>query len=535
VTEEEGIIGDGRFPWTLYFKELVQAGRATTIIVNDTKKLWVAIERVPQFEAIYDSCTTFPSLEIPVKLKEKVWIREESLKEIVRGRLEGSGPVMEQSIAQDLNLPSSSIHIAMLALEQEGFVFRGKYTPGTEETEWCERRLLARIHRYTLQRLRKEIEAVSPADFMRFLFQWQGLTSDHQSEGPVALENVIGKLEGYEAPAVSWEADLLASRIKNYDHSWLDLCCVSGKVIWGRFGVTENSSRLNAPVKTTPIMLVSRRNAEVWKNYHGKNFNPELSAKASQVFDFLNQRGASFFDDIARSTGMFDSQAEEAIAELVSSGLLTADSFNGLRTLLVPAKYKLSSSSRKPIQFSMEQAGRWSLIKSTNLETSNATTLELIAKVLLKRYGVVFRKLVEQESIAPPWRELVKVYRSMEARGEIRGGRFVDGIWGEHFALPEAVTQLREVRKQELNNTYVSISACDPLNLLGVILPGKKISRYFGNRVLFKDGVAVAALEGGEVTFLQEFENPLRWELQNLLIKRNISPGLRAYLGKILS
>jgi len=531
ITEEEGLKGDGRFAWTVFMKELMDAGRATILTLSSNKKIWIAVERLTQFEMVYSSLVLQPEIVVPERLRERSYTKESALREIVRGRMEGLGPVTESQLSGQLALPQGDVQFALLALEQEGFIFRGSFSGVSDETEWCERRLLARIHRYTLQKLRREIEPVSPSDFMRFLIDWQGLDPEHQAEGPLAVENIISKLEGFEASSASWEGSLLPSRIKNYDHTWLDACCMSGKVVWGRFSPGE-SLKLNSPIKTTPLMLVQRRNADLWKSFQDRNIPPELSANAAAVLEHLKTKGASFFDDIIRATRLFDSKAEEAIAELVSLGLVTSDSFNGLRALLVPAKYKLASNTRKQAPFTMDQAGRWSISTSESADgISKENQLEFLAKVLLKRYGVVCRKLAENESISVPWRELAKVYRTMEARGEIRGGRFVDGVWGEQFALPESITRLREIRKKPLTGQTISLSASDPLNLIGVITPGKRLAAYYGNRLLLQDGVPIAIYESGEVKFLLEFEKAEKWRLQDLLIRKPIPPQLKGYLG----
>lgn len=534
LTEEEAASGDGRTVWNGLLQELAGSGRASAVVTSQGKKLWISVDRLPQLKAVFDPILSSPLLEMPARLAEQSWVREDALRELVRGRLEGLGPVTAERLSEETGLSVGDINYSMYALEQEGFVFRGNFSGETELVEWCERRLLARIHRYTLQKLRKEIEAVSPADFMRFLIQWQGLLPEHQPEGAQALEGVLMKLEGFEASAAAWEADILPSRISNYDHSWLDQCCMNGKYVWGRFGKLTS---LSTPIRTTPVMLVSRRNADLWKagNVTSETV-PELSARAQVINQFLRQKGASFFEDIVRNCGMLESQAEEGVAELVAAGLVTSDSFNGLRALLVPSKYKLASSSGKSIPFTMDDAGRWSLIRQEHEENpSKERFTEMFAKVLLKRYGVVFRKMAEQETLSPPWRELVRIYRTMEARGEIRGGRFVDGVWGEQFAMPDAVVMLREVRKQEPSGILTAISAVDPLNLIGSLLPGKKVPAYMGNRILLKDGVPVAVQEGGEVKFLQECEKAEKWEYQDKLIRRNVSPRLRAYLGKLIT
>lgn len=527
LTEEEM----NRNPdWKKYFEELTADGRAARLFVSRNEiPRYIAIERLPQWKAIFETMELMPALILPARIAEQIWTREKALVEIVRGRLEALGPVRPADISESSGISLHDIDHALLALENEGFAFRGKFTPDTTEIEWCERRLLARIHRYTLDKLRKEIEPVSASDFMRFLFSWQHLDPSEQLEGPEALQVVLHQLEGFEAPAAAWEADILPSRIRDYDFNWLDLSCLSGRTSWGRFRVPKNSGK--SPVKTTPIMLVQRANVPFWKS--SAETENEFSPGALKIIEFLTQRGASFFQDITEKTGLFKSQAEEAIGELVAAGRIVSDSFAGLRALLVPAKYKLYGSRKTP--FTMEQAGRWTLLHNSIIDEqkiSDSEKLEITARILLKRYGVMFRRLADRESIAPLWRDLVRVYRKLEARGEIRGGRFVEGMWGEQFALPEALTKLRAIRKEEKTGKLISISAADPLNLHGVITPGKRVASLLGNRLLFEDGEPVAIHEAGENIFLTETDDSEKWKWQTALIRRTIPPKLRAYLGK---
>lgn len=502
----------------------------------NSRPIFIAVERLPQWNTVLESFELTPELHLPERIAKQSWTREQALVEIVRGRLEALGPVRAADIARSCGMAIEDIDIALFALENEGFAFRGKFTPDTVETEWCERRLLARIHRYTLEKLRKEIEPVSAADLMRFLFSWQHLDTPEQLEGPEALQVILQQLEGFEAPAAAWEADILPSRIADYDFNWLDLSCLSGKTSWGRFRIQKTAGK--SPVKSTPIMLVQRANVPFWQYSQGTENGTTLSLPGSQIVEFLTQRGASFFQDIVDKTGLLRSQAEDAIGELVAAGLIVSDSYAGLRALLVPAKYKLSgtlSRGRKQASFTMEQAGRWTLLRSAisnEKEISDAEILEMTARVLLKRYGVMFRRLADRETIALPWRDLVRVYRKLEARGEIRGGRFVEGMWGEQFALPEALTKLRAIRREERTGKLISISAADPLNLHGVITPGKRVASFLGNRILFKDGEPVAIHEAGENIFLTETDDSEKWKWQNTLIRITISPQLRPYLGK---
>lgn len=525
ITAKEG----KRNHWETYFEALVQEKRATVFAAGKDHACWIATERVPFFEEIFPGKKFSPPVRLPEKYRVSLTHGKDAPAEIVRGRLEIMGPVTAQRLAELLQLPLTTIDTALFRLENEGFVFRGQFT-GAQELEWCERRLLARIHSYTIRKLRSEIQPVSAADLMRFLFVWHQLLPGTQPEGPDALQQAMLKLEGFEAPAAAWESDILPSRIANYDYLWLDVLCISGKIAWGRFRPSAVS-----PVRTTPLSFVSRQHLQVWKQPPEEQTSP-LSSPAQKVLDVLKQYGASFFDDLLRHTQLLPSQAEEALGELISVSRITSDSFTGLRTLLVPDKYKTNSGSRRNTEmFSMSYAGRWSLLQNDTDEIkteASAEELETIAWALLRRYGVVFRKLVERENLVPAWRDMVRQFRTMEARGQIRGGRFVEGVWGEQFALPEAITELRNVKKREEKNKLVTISAADPLNLTGLLTPGHRIPAYTGNRILYRDGIPLAVLESKEVRFLEEPDAKEKWALQNALVQRNISPKLRKYLGK---
>jgi ATP-dependent Lhr-like helicase len=537
LTEEEGERGDDLVSWEHWYATLVNANRANSFSTPSGRKIWISTERIPQFNSAFPDIKLDYPIDLPERIARESWEPSKALVEIIRGRLEALGPVTASQLRDSLEIDQGVIDYTLLSLEGEGFVFQGQFTPGLQEKEWCERRLLARINRYTLQKLRKEIEPVSAAEFMRYLFKWQHVDPQSKMEGPDALQKILDQLEGYESSAGSWESDILPARIKDYDFLWLDVLCLSGKYTWGKFRQTQSQNKKGpSPVKSTPISLISRGNLEFWKKM-GSNHQEEkqLSVKSDQVFECIRNSGAVFFDDILANTGLFKVQLEDIMAELVSKGLITSDSFTGLRALLVPQRYRKTPGRRnRQTIFSMEQAGRWTLIHK-NGKTANETTLEEIEKFarhLLKRYGVVFRRMVERERSAPPWRELVRVFRILEARGEIRGGRFVDGVWGEQYALAEAVVKLRKVRKDPPTGELITISASDPLNLTGIITPGKRISSYYCNRILYQDGVPIAFKEGKEIHNLSSSKNGLDWNLKEALIQRTISPKLRAYLGK---
>ena len=414
--------------------------------------------------------------------------------------------------------------VMLAAIQQESFVIQGKFTQG-DATEWCERRLLARIHRYTLKQLRTEIEPVAPADFMRFLFHWHGL--DDPGEGEAALQQRLLQLEGLCLPAISWEADILPARIHFYLASDLDKLCSSGKITWLRLhppaGMALNK-RKNPAGKSTSISFISRANLPHWRAYAPLPAHEalDLSGKSQKVYAALKQWGASFFEDLLTETGLLKSQLEEALAELAAWGLVTADSFQGLRTLITTQKVQQRRSKKYPHHDPFVASGRWSLIRASQpVETDRYQHCEHIARVLLRRYGIVFRKLLDQEDILPPWRELLYVFRRMEARGELRGGRFVQGFAGEQYALPEAVNALREIRKQSKKGDLVAISAADPLNLTGLVTPGQRVPSQPGQRILYRDGIPIANSVQGKISFLVDVEPQDEWQIRNALLRKS--------------
>ena len=421
--------------------------------------------------------------------------------EILASRLEVLGPVTES----ELKIPDASG--ALLQLESQGRILRGRFTPGAMEIEWCDRRLLARIHRYTLNRLRAEIEPVSAADFMRFLLHWQHVAGEDQVKGTEGLAAVIEQLEGFELAAAAWEHDVLPARVADYGAEQLDRLCLSGRVAWGRL-----APGAKAPLRTSPIALLLREHAAHWSM---EKAVPEFSSEAAAVREALQKRGASFFSELVNATRLLPAFVERALAELAGAGVASADSFAGLRALLAPP------DKRRDL---VETAGRWSLLAS-----ERADDVEVVAKTLLKRYGVVFRSMLQRESGLPPWRELVRVYRRMEARGEIRGGRFVASFGGEQFAAADAVGRLRAVRKTERADELVVLSAADPLNLVGILTPHPRIASVYRNRLLLKDGLPIAALEGGELRRLADV--PLDDDhLKSLLARRSLRLPLRPHL-----
>ncbi|MFN2516726.1 MAG: DEAD/DEAH box helicase [Pyrinomonadaceae bacterium] len=545
-------------------------------------RLWVAAERLPPLEVVYPCASLQPLIAAPEGFTEKVWTFEDALVEVLRGRLEGLGPVTVEALVNSFGLTRNEIEGGLLRLEAEGFVIRGQFTPGST-AEWCARRLLARIHSYTLNRLRQEIEPVSTADFMRYLLAWQKVAPDHQMEGPESVRALIEQLEGFEAPAASWEGELLPSRLAEYDPAWLDALCLSGEVVWARLtppALPSASSRLatsengverargSAPVRNTPIALLRRKNFAIWNSVFPQPSlsEVEFSTTTRAVHDYLATRGASFFSDLVEGTRLLRSQVEESLGELVANGLVISDSFAGLRALLTPGSRKTHAAARRkhrqPV-YEMSSAGRWSLLQRASdklkfVEQEGAEAAEKIARILLKRYGVVFKRLLEREGIALPWRVLLRIYHRLEARGEIRGGRFVAGISGEQFALPEAVGMLRAIRRARtgavdfgfrsseqnddepplaigvtsVEDSLISVSAADPLNLVGIITPGGRVTAHTSNRILYRNGEPITVLESGETRFLVELSRTMEWKAKSALMRKATPPQLRTYLRR---
>jgi len=515
-----------------WFRELARENRVAKIALSapggEEGALWVAAERLAQFQALWPGEEIDPPISAPEPYAAREWSPEEALIEILRGRLEGLGPVTEAALAAPLGIEPSKISATLAALETEGFAMRGRFTPGTETDEWCERRLLARIHRYTMGRLRAEIQPVAARDFLRFLLGWQRVTPDTRMEGPDALEILVRQLEGFEAPAGAWETEILPARLDSYEPSWLDDQCLAGRIAWARLRPRNGGERSATPVRTTPITLLARRHAGLWTSLSPVEEPVRPSSRAQSVADVIRQYGASFFDELVEGTGLLRPQVEEALGELVALGIVTSDSFAGLRALL--RKPAGGRRRRQTTMFGMESAGRWALARRAQpRREAGPEAVEHLARTLLVRYGVVFWRLLEREAAwLPPWRDLLRVYRRLEARGEIRGGRFVAGFSGEQFALPEAVGMLREVRRKPPSGIWVSLSGADPLNLAGVLTPGPKLAALTSNRVLYRDGLPVALFAGGEVQFLETLEPATQWEARKALLRGAVPPSLIA-------
>jgi ATP-dependent Lhr-like helicase len=515
VTAREALANPG---WAELLSQLARTQRATRIDAGAS--LWFAAEYLPRARALHPSARCAPAVEAPAEYARETWTREQALVELLRARLSGLGPVGAGALAEQLAVPQFDVDMALVGLEGEGYAMRGRFSSGTHSgtpaEEWCERQLLARIHRLTVGRLRKEIEPVAAHDFMRFLAAWQRVSKASRASGPEALASVLAQLEGFEAPAGAWESELLPARVSDYSLSWLDDLCTAGRIAWTRLravaATADGGAARNAPVvRATPIALLPRRQLALWTRVTAGQHadEPPLSSRAEKVAGYLHAHGASFFDELVSGAHLLRPELEDALAELVAHGRVHCDSFAGLRALLVPQSKRPSAFNRRGRRtalFGIEDAGRWTLARRDPPGAAPAKlepeAIEHIARTLLRRYGVVCWRLLEREAgWLPSWRELLRVYHRLEARGEVRGGRFIAGLSGEQFALPEAVAALRQVRKQAPDGELLVLSASDPLNLAGTVLPGSKVSRLPGARVLYRDGIALAALVSGEVEF----------------------------------
>lgn len=491
--------------------------------------LLVAAERLHELQALFPGAAPTPAIE-PVVADSPT--PDDALREILRGRLDLLGPVTADSLGAPLGLRGDALLTALARLEAEGAVMRGDFTSGGA-TEWCDRRLLARIHRATREKRRAEFQPVPPAQFMRFLVRWHQLATsdgDERRAGEGGLADVLRQLEGHAAPAGAWEEDLLTARVNDYAPAMLDKLCAVGRVAWWRpTEAGEAAGRKTGPIRGTPVLLCERDALAHWQQAAGAAVADDaaLSGGAREVLEVLRAHGASFFADLQHDARMLGTQVEQALAELVAHGLVSCDSFAGLRALVMPEDKRNKLRRRRGARDPMDDAGRWSLTRRARpaVDTPGALAaphVEHIARVLLRRWGVVFRKLLEREEGLPPWRELYYVLRRLEARGEVRGGRFVSGFSGEQFALPEAAAALRKTA-QSPGRERVAISAVDPLNLAGILTPGDKVPRLPGNRLLLEGGVPIAVQSGGEIRYLRELEAGVQWEVKNLLIRRQLA------------
>jgi ATP-dependent Lhr-like helicase len=495
--------------WSEWARRLIENRRATVASWKldseaGARSAYVAAERLGLVRTLLPDPRFDPKLIDPLK-SEAALSPEEAARKIVQGWMEIAGPVTAARLAEKLGLPLRAVEQALLTLETAGVVLRGEFTgrASANEIEWCERGLLARIHRLTLGQLRREIEPVSAADFLRFLFRWQHAQPGTQLRGREGVAEIIGQLQGLELPAPAWERHVLPSRVAEYDPRALDELCLGGVVGWGRLRPSAQEEdgtapgnprrrRRRSPGRAAPISFVLR---EDLGHFLTGPTSQALSTAARDALQYLEEHGASFLTDIARGTGLLKTKTEEALWELVAVGLVTGDGIAGLRVLVLPETKRQSRRQRLRVISGgrsterLMPVGRWSLWRSHAIPDGSEPSAEFIARQLLRRYGVILRELLARESCAPSWRNILEVCRRLEARGEIRGGRFVGGFVGQQFALPEAVELLRATRRAEKNGETIIVSAADPLNLVGILTPGPRVSPYSGQMIAYTDGV----------------------------------------------
>jgi ATP-dependent Lhr-like helicase len=490
--------------WSAWFDALVERGRALTLS-HDGGTFWCAVERMPGVESVWPDALLDPRpASLPPALAALTPEHDAVVTAILRGHLEVSGPLTAAGLAALTGLRATEIAVGLAMLEGEGSAIRGRFDPGIDDDQWCARRLLVRIHSYTQQRLRQEIEPVSAQDFMRFLLRWQRVAPGTQREGRAGVAATIAQLQGFEIPAGVWEESVLPSRVAGYRSAWLDELCMSGEIAWARLKVRDDPDGTTPPrssssaSRATPVTLVMRSDLHwLLQSVRGEAQPMEPASGATlDVLDALREHGALFTSDIVTLTRRLPSEVETALWDGVARGLLTADGFSAVRRLLVSRRLGRARPYHRGLRHGVSGyasgEGRWSLVPRVSSVEERDALAEAIAEQLLVRWGVVFRDVVARETIALPWRDVIWALRRMEARGTARGGRFVTGFAGEQFALPEAIDQLRGVRRRERSSEMVRVSATDPLNLAGILLPGPRITSIRTNSVMFEDGLPAA-------------------------------------------
>ncbi|MEX2115181.1 MAG: DEAD/DEAH box helicase [Pirellulales bacterium] len=512
-------------PWAAWLDDLLRAGRAVRVERADQSDLWMAAEQWPIAVAAFPGAAPHRPVKLPERL-QKQHERHAAITLLVRGRIEHAGPTSAEQIAELLALPLELVTASLEALEGQGLVLRGHFTlPAAAESngragEWCDRRLLARIHRLTLAGLREQIRPVEPHVYLSFLLRHHRLVRDSQWGGAVGVREAIAQLQGFEMPAGAWESRVLAARIAEYDPAWLDNLFHSGEVVWGRLTRPRRDEEAGpstaALSRVVPISLALRE--ELPLLLPPRDDAPlKLRGGAEQVLDALSRRGALFFNELATVTQMLNGHLEEALRELAAQGLITSDAFAAVRKLSGGDVRRSRSRSRRSMHGAAAPIGRWSLFPGLIEPASHEKHVEHWCRQLLKRYGVLFRDVIARETAAPPWASLVGVLRRMELRGEVRGGRFVSQVSGEQYAFSEVVERLREARDTLAAQPWIVISAADPVNLFGVITPGVRVPATHRNALVVQGGRAIATRVAGVAEFHQEVDLPTAWTMRKAM------------------
>ncbi len=493
--------------WPEAWKDLQKAERTGTFVVDKTAFV-VTIEDLPYAEVLYPNAAWQLKPALPDALRIST-TEEDAATRLVRGHLECRGPITAPWLASHLKIATHVVEAALINLETQGLILSGQFTaPGENAVkEWCERRLLARIHRLTLDGLRQQIKPVSRPVFWRFLTEHQHATDQKKLSGPDGVITVLEQLMGFEAPLGIWENELLPNRLQNYQDSQLDQWAMNGQLVWGRLTVPDQKedNKAGGIHRSTPIALLPREHLSWLLPPAEEKEPPLLSSNAEKVYTALRERGAQHFHELKANTRLLPTQLEEGLSELIALGRVSSDSFAAMRPVASPSRSaRWSPRTGGAPASSYASGGRWYLFPGSMESVTPEERAEAWARLLLQRYGVMFRDLLTRESLAPKWFELVSVYRRLEMRGEVRGGRFVEGVAGEQYALPEAVTALRELARTDASSGWCVIAAADPLNLQGVLNDENKITANRTNRLILKDGELIASRIGGECHFHKE-------------------------------
>lgn len=506
-------VADPSSKWSSFFGELIAANRATFATNADGRRFWVIAERANSFKLL------FPDAKLDKELAnvETETTQELAMLNLISGWLQHLGPTDTHFIQKTLGLSQTDTEYGLIRLESTGAIMRGKFSQDLDsELQWCDRRLLARIHRLTVGKLRKAVEPVTAAQFVRWLSQWQHVVPGSQLVGERGLLEVIAQMQGFEVPASAWETYIFSRRVREYDPEELDRLCLTGQVGWGRLSPhpaledstngsestvsrkrtgsragtdhgAKSASRRVTPTSAAPITFYVRDESDWMTLLAGRKIPVDtLSYGARTVYAYLEKRGASFFTDIVKGAALLKTEVETALWELVTAGLVTADGFDSLRSLIDPKRRSGHGTAR--FSRPRHSSGRWSIVHLEEPQDRLAA-VESVCWMLLKRYGVVFRELLARETLVPRWRELLYVFRRLEDRAEVRGGRFISGLTGEQFALPSAVDSLRAMRNKQPSNLTLTVSAADPLNLVGIVVPGEKIPGVASRSVALRDGL----------------------------------------------
>lgn len=542
--------------WRRWHDELCRAGRATTLALPGGMQLWAPAERLALALAVYPDAALQPPLELPPELTQAATAAEGHLA-LVRGRLDMVGPVTAERLAADLRLRPSAVEAALEALEGEGFALRGRFTPPADNpaaadrlaetsaatkpgVEWCQRRLLARIHRLTLAGARRRVQPAPPQVYWRYLCQHQHAAPAPALAGRAGLRKALEQLAGLDLPAAAWECDILPARVRDYDPAWLDDLTLGGEVVWGRLGPPRRDQE--APpwrgglTRVVPVSLCLRDDV-VWLLPLDRGDARALAGGAAQgVLDLLREHGALFTRDLLSGSGLLPAQLQDALGELAALGLVTADGLAPIRTL-ADGQRRAGLSRRRALAARRghprrggERGGRWAKFPGLVAPLAAGERAERWARLLLLRYGVVFRDLVSREPLAPAWSDVAQVYRRREAQGELYGGRFVDGVAGEQFALPSAVEALRQIRDTPPTGQWLCLAAVDPLNLSGVLPGVPRAPAQGANSLCLRDGELIACQVAGETRLLVELDDDQRQAISRALGQNTLARQRAAQL-----